>query len=116
MDLIESRYPGFRDLVDYWEVSTPLTIETFTGHPNGVPYDLPVTPERYRKPWLRPRTPVRGLYLTGADVAAPGIVGAMMGGVAAAACLLGPLGFFRIVAGSSSFQHRPLVGSSRSIL
>ncbi|MHB1682913.1 MAG: PadR family transcriptional regulator [Bacilli bacterium] len=45
---VEQRYPGFRDLVAYKELSTPLTVESFTGHHRGAIYGLPATPERIR--------------------------------------------------------------------
>jgi all-trans-retinol 13,14-reductase len=93
---VDRRYPGFKDLVDYCEVSTPLTMETFTGHLQGTMYGVPATPQRFRLPYLRAKTPVRNLYLTGADVASLGVVGAMMGGVITSAQVLGALGFMRI--------------------
>ena len=45
-------------------------------------------PERFRLNCLGPRTPVVGLYLTGADVTAAGVTGAMMGGVVEASAIL----------------------------
>jgi phytoene dehydrogenase-like protein len=103
LDFVDRRYPGFKGLVDYCEVSTPLTVEHFTGHRRGSVYGIPATPERFRLPYLKVVTPVRNLYLTGADVASLGIMGAMMGGVATTARLLGNLGFFRIVAASKEY-------------
>ena len=103
LDFVDRRYPGFKGLVDYCEVSTPLTVEHFTGHRRGSVYGIPATPERFRLPYLGVSTPVRNLYLTGADVASLGIMGAMMGGVATTAHLLGSLGFFRIVAASKKY-------------
>jgi phytoene dehydrogenase-like protein len=100
---VDERYPGFSALVDYCEVSTPLTVETFTGHLGGSVYGIPATPERFRLPGLKVATPVENLYLTGADVGSLGIVGAMMGGVATTARLLGNLGMFRIIAASRRF-------------
>ena len=41
---VEHRYPGFRALVDYSELSTPLTVEHFTGHRAGSIYGLAATP------------------------------------------------------------------------
>jgi all-trans-retinol 13,14-reductase len=101
LGVIERHHPGFSQLVEYREVSTPLTAEHFTGHRGGSSYGYPATPERYGKPWLAPTTPVRGLYLTGADAGMLGVMGAMMGGVSTAALLLGPAGFFKIVAAAS---------------
>ena len=39
--------------------------------------------------WLKPRTRVPGLYLTGQDVATCGVAGALMGGVVCASNVLG---------------------------
>lgn len=97
LDLVETRHPGFRDLVAFAEVSTPLSVEHFTGHRQGDIYGIPATPERFRQKWLTPRTPVPGLLLTGSDAAMLGIVGAMMGGVATTAVLLGAMGFPEIL-------------------
>lgn len=102
LDLVERHHPGFRDLIEYSELGTPLTFEHFTAAPSGAIYGFPGTPDRYRKPWLGPSTPIRSLYLTGSDAGLPGIMGALMGGVLAASQLLGPFGFFRIMSAASS--------------
>ena len=102
LDLIERHYPGFRDLVEYSELGTPLTFEHFTAAPSGAIYGFPGTPDRYRKSWLGPNTPIRNLYLTGSDAALLGIMGALMGGVLTASRLMGPFGFFQIMRAASS--------------
>ena len=56
----------------------------------------------YRKTWLGPRTPVGNLYLTGSDVALLGIMGALMGAVVTASCLLGRLGFIEVMRAARS--------------
>jgi all-trans-retinol 13,14-reductase len=73
--------------VRYHELSTPLSTTAFTGAFHGASYGLEVTPRRFRSSALSARTPVPGLFLTGQDVASPGVTGAMMGGVLAAAAL-----------------------------
>src|SRR5579864_525487 len=102
LDLIEQRHPGFGDLVEYSELATPLTFEYFTGAPSGAIYGYPATPERYGKAWLGPRTPIRNLYLTGSDVALLGIMGALMGAVLTASCLLGRFGFLEVMRAARS--------------
>jgi phytoene dehydrogenase-like protein len=102
LDLIERHHPGFRDLVEYSELGTPLTFEHFTAAPSGSIYGYPGRPDKYRKRWLAPQTPVRNLYLTGSDVALLGIMGALMGGVLTASRLIGPLGFFHITRAANS--------------
>jgi len=93
IDSLERRFPGFKSLVEYSEVSTPLTNEHFTAHPHGAIYGLACVPERYdreKSPWFDVETPVPGLYLTGADAGgSPGIAGAMVGGLATAIKVFG---------------------------
>jgi phytoene dehydrogenase-like protein len=97
LDIVEQQHPGFRDLVAYAELATPITFEYFTGAPSGTIYGYPATPEKFRKSWLRPRTPIRNLYLTGTDAAVLGVMGALMGGIATASTLLGSAGFLEIM-------------------
>ncbi len=97
LDLVEAHHPGFRELVALQELSTPLSVEHFTGHRGGGIYGVPATPDRFRRSWLTAKTPVQGLYLTGTDAGMLGIVGALMGGVVTAATLLGPTGFVDIL-------------------
>ena len=52
--------------------------------------------------WLGPRTPIRNLYLTGSDVALLGIMGALMGGVLTASCLLGSFGYPEVMRAARS--------------
>lgn len=96
--VVEDRYPGFRELVDYLEVSTPATVQTFTGLPSGGFAQLAGTPERLRARLTPADLPVPGLYLAGADACSLGIMGALMGGVFAAGAVLGPTGIPKIMA------------------
>lgn len=102
LDLVERHHPGFGSLVAYSELGTPLTFEYFTAAPSGSIYGYPATPEKFAKAWLGPKTPVQNLYLTGSDVALLGIMGAMMGAVVTASCLLGPFGFFEVMRAARS--------------
>ena len=96
--LAETAVPGLTSLVAYSELSTPLSVEYYTSHPDGHFYGLAATPERYRSDLLGPRTAIEGLYLTGSDAGCLGIVGALMGGVGAASQALGPKGYPQIQA------------------
>jgi len=85
---LEEAVPQVRGKIDVCELSTPLSTRAFTNHPSGEIYGLAPVPERFRLNCLGPRTAVRGLYLTGADVTTAGVTGAMMGGVLAASAIL----------------------------
>lgn len=75
--------PGLRDKVAFVELSTPLSTDHFVRPIAGSIYGLEPTPERFANPWLRPRSPIPGLYFAGSEVSTVGVIGAMMGGVLA---------------------------------
>jgi all-trans-retinol 13,14-reductase len=81
LDTLYKHAPGTRGNVEIAELSTPLTTRNFAAHPRGEIYGLQHTAHRFEQRWLRPRTPIKGLYLTGADVCSAGVVGALMGGM-----------------------------------
>jgi phytoene dehydrogenase-like protein len=82
---VDERLPGLKSIIDFHELSTPITNEHFTAHPRGSIYGLACVPDRFREEkvaFCRAKTPIEGLFLSGADVSSPGIAGAMMGGFA----------------------------------
>lgn len=81
------KMPGLAPMVDHVELSTPLTTDTFVRPVQGSIYGLMPTPARFANPYLRPRSPVPGLYFAGSEVASVGVIGAMMGGALAAAAI-----------------------------
>jgi phytoene dehydrogenase-like protein len=84
LNALEQHYPGFRAMVDYCELSTPITNQHFTDHPQGAIYGMPMVPERFapeNQPWTKVETPISGLYMTGSDIYMLGIVGTVMGGL-----------------------------------
>jgi all-trans-retinol 13,14-reductase len=81
------RFPEIAARVTYREASTPLSVATYIGSEHGAIYGLETSPRRFKSHALRPRTPIGGLLLAGQDAATPGVTGAMMGGLMAAATL-----------------------------
>lgn len=100
IQLVERHYPGFQELIEYAELSTPLTVEHFDASDRGAVYGIPCIPARLDQTWIGARTPIQNLYLTGADTFSPGIMGAMMGGVKTVSILHGngAFSFFKIMA------------------
>jgi all-trans-retinol 13,14-reductase len=80
-------FPRLAPLVDFHEISTPLSQAAFVGADRGAAYGLEMSAERMAHPALAPRTPVPGLLLAGQDVVSLGIPGALMGGFMAAAAM-----------------------------
>ncbi len=90
-----TKMPALRPMVDYNELSTPLSTENFCRPVSGSIYGIEPTPERFATQALRPRSPIKNLFFAGSEVASVGVIGAMMGGVlgAAAAEPVGAMGF-----------------------
>jgi all-trans-retinol 13,14-reductase len=86
---LERQVPSVAGNVACAELSTPVTTQHFTSYARGEIYGIASTPERFLTRGLEARTPVRGLYLTGQDVATLGVVGALFGGVICASAALG---------------------------
>ena len=84
LDQLLSHMPGLRGMVDHVELSTPLSTDNFCRPMAGSIYGIEPTPTRFKTRWLRPRSPLPGLYFSGSEVATVGVIGAMMGGVLAA--------------------------------
>ncbi len=82
-------FPHLKDKVDCYELSTPLTTKHFVNYEQGELYGLEHTPERYKQKFLNPRTPIKGLYLTGQDIVTAGVGGALFSGFITATAITG---------------------------
>jgi phytoene dehydrogenase-like protein len=89
LEYLYQRLPHLRGQIDYWEISTPLSMQWFGGWERGELYGLDHDPQRFRQKWLRPQTRIPGLWLTGQDIMSCGVTGAMMGGMACASAIAG---------------------------
>ena len=89
LDTVYEHCPLTKRHVEIAELSTPLSTRNFANFGRGEIYGVTHTPSRFEQKWLRPRTPIKGLYLTGADVVSAGIAGALMGGVISASAITG---------------------------
>ena len=87
---VYDKLPQLRGKIDYYEVSTPLSTNWFGGYQRGELYGLAHTRERLRQNWLRPKTKIDGLWLTGQDVLTCGVTGAMMSGLITTTSMVGP--------------------------
>lgn len=88
--------PDLRPYIDVVELSTPVSTQHFVRPVAGSIYGIEPTPERFQCKWLRPRSPIPGLYFAGSEVATVGVIGAMMGG-ALAAMAVDPVGTMRLL-------------------
>ncbi|MCB9034641.1 MAG: NAD(P)/FAD-dependent oxidoreductase [Chitinophagales bacterium] len=79
--------PQLKGKIDFYELSTPLSTKNFCNYEKGEIYGLDHPPERFEKKYLRPKTPIKSLYLTGQDIVTVGIGGALMSGVLTASAV-----------------------------
>ena len=88
LEVLYTQMPQLRGKVAFSEISTPLTTEHFAGYARGELYGIDHTPQRFRLDFLRPSTPIPGLYLTGQDIVSCGVAGALFAGVLTATTLM----------------------------
>ena len=81
--------PQLEGQLDFHELSTPLSTKHFSAYESGEIYGLDHTPERFGLRSLRPKTGLKGLFLTGQDISTAGVGGAMMGGLICASAMTG---------------------------
>lgn len=84
---LRKHLPDVLELLDYVEMSTPLSTLFFTRAPRGAIYGIESSTTRYKTRELRTRTPIKGLYLSGSDITTLGIAGAMSSGILTAATI-----------------------------
>lgn len=90
--LLEHLYkmePQVRGKIDTYELSSPLSTKKFCNYAKGEIYGLNHHPERFDADYLKPKTPIKNLYLTGQDIVTVGIAGALMSGVLTTSAILG---------------------------
>jgi len=88
LELLYQHVPSVKGKVEHCELSTPLTTRHFMNYQRGEAYGLAHTPQRFKNRFLRPRTPIKNLFLTGQDIATCGVSGALVGGVMASSSIL----------------------------
>ena len=84
LEQLLTHMPGLRGMVDYVELSTPLSTDTFCRPMKGSIYGIEPTPERFAVDALRLASPIKRLYFAGSEITSVGVIGAMMGGLMAA--------------------------------
>jgi all-trans-retinol 13,14-reductase len=83
-----SLYPQLEGHIQVTEVSTPLSTRHFSNYKNGEIYGLAHSPDRFKLPFLRPKTRIKGLKLVGQDITLVGVSGAMLSGMLCATTIL----------------------------
>ncbi|WNJ20665.1 NAD(P)/FAD-dependent oxidoreductase [Pontibacter sp. G13] len=89
LEVLYQQEPQLKGKVDIYELSTPLTTKHFVNYDRGEIYGIEHTPARFDWEFLRPKTPIKSLYLTGQDIVTVGVGGALASGLLTAGAMLG---------------------------
>ncbi len=81
LEVLFSELPSLRDKIDHYELSSPLTTKNFVNYSKGELYGIDHTPQRFNQKFLKPKTEIKNLFLTGQDIVTAGIGGALFSGL-----------------------------------
>ena len=82
-----SQLPALEQHVDYVSLGSPLSSNYFLGTAWGEAYGLEHSAKRFNQSWLRPKTPIKNLFLTGQDVVCDGVAGGAISAFFTASCI-----------------------------
>jgi prolycopene isomerase len=89
IEAAENVIPELGNNIIVKDVSTPITYERYTGATDGAWYDIDCSPEQALFGKIRNKTPIRGLYLTGAKTyPGSGMFGSIQAGLFTADSIL----------------------------
>jgi len=79
--------PQAKEAMAYRELSTPLSVKSLANYPRGELYGIDHTPDRFHQKWLKPKSGIKNLYLTGQDVLTVGVTSALFSGLLTASAI-----------------------------
>ena len=85
---VYEQVPQVKDALAYQELSTPLSVKSLANYPKGELYGLEHTPDRFHQQWLKPKSEIKNLYLTGQDILTVGVTSALFSGLLTASAIL----------------------------
>ena len=81
LETLFNEFPNLRDKIDHFELSSPLTTQKFVNYQKGELYGIDHSPERFNQKFLKPKTEIKNLFLTGQDIVTAGVGGALFSGL-----------------------------------
>ena len=88
-EVVESKFPGFRQKIHAYYAATPLTVRDYIGTDDGSLYGII---KNYREPmrtFISPRTKIPNLFLTGQNLNLHGVLGVTVNSVMTCSEILG---------------------------
>jgi len=89
LEVMYRHLPQLKGKVAFAELATTLSTEYYCKYKEGEIYGLSHDPKRFEQDWLRPKTAIEGLYLTGQDILTCGFMGGIMSGMLTAMSIVG---------------------------
>ncbi|MDP7040428.1 MAG: NAD(P)/FAD-dependent oxidoreductase [Myxococcota bacterium] len=87
LEKVFEHVPQAKAHLDYYELSTPLTVRDLANYPQGELYGLEHDPSRFQQRWLKPRSDIKNLFLTGQDILTVGVTSALFSGLVTASAI-----------------------------
>ena len=78
---VDSVYPGFKNSVQHYYTSTPLSYRDYTGTHEGACYGIMKNNESFPSSVIHPRTRIKNLLFTGQNINIHGILGVSFGSI-----------------------------------
>jgi all-trans-retinol 13,14-reductase len=88
-DLVEKRFPGFKDCIESYYTATPLSVRDYIGTHDGSLYGIVKDYREPLKTFISPRTKIPNLFLTGQNLNLHGVLGVTVSAVLTCSEILG---------------------------
>lgn len=79
INLIDKEFAGFKDSIEDYYTSSPLTYRDYTGSENGSLYGMHRDCRRNLETTITPQTKIKNLYLSGQNISMHGMLGVSIG-------------------------------------
>lgn len=89
LNLVEEKFPGFRQHIEDYLISTPLTWRDHTGMPGGSMFGIVHDSNNPATTWIQQGTPLPGFWFTGQNTNLHGVMGVTFGAVQTCGEILG---------------------------
>mgnify|MGYP002037204551 CR=1 FL=1 len=87
LQTVYKHVPEAKNALAYSELSTPLTVKSLANYTQGELYGIDHTPNRFHQKWLKPKSKLKNLYLTGQDILTVGVTSALFSGLVTASAI-----------------------------
>jgi all-trans-retinol 13,14-reductase len=88
-DLVEGRFPGFKESIESYYTATPLSVRDYIGTDDGSLYGFVKDYKEPMRTFISPKTKIPNLFLTGQNLNLHGVLGVTVSAVLTCSEILG---------------------------